>query len=58
MIDLSKCSGKDCAKKELCVRYLHPARSKFQAWLVEAVAIPVKSECVFFAETIEEVVSK
>jgi len=56
--DICLCKGTGCNRKQSCVRFLAEPKAKNQAWIVEAVAIPVKSECGFFAQTIEEVVSK
>jgi hypothetical protein len=56
--DISLCRGTDCNRKQSCVRFLTEPKDKFQAWLIESVAIPEPSVCRFFAESYEDVTSK
>lgn len=47
MVDLVKCPGTNCLKKDNCVRFLKPARPFWQAYLTMEISIPVVSSCRF-----------
>lgn len=36
-MNLSKCTGQDCSRKESCLRWTTVAQPKYQAWLCEVV---------------------
>jgi len=36
-IDIVKCHPVNCSRKETCLRYTHPPRSRWQAYLTEGV---------------------
>jgi hypothetical protein len=56
-VDLVKCSGTDCTIKETCVRYLHPARDKYQSYLCESIIFAQKDEakCKWWAGDYESI---
>lgn len=47
-MDISKCEGTGCAKKESCQRFTHPPRAKFQSWIFMRVAVPDTEKCRFY----------
>lgn len=58
MVDLTKCHGTNCLRRESCVRYTHPPREKYQSYLVEDVAIPDVEKCRFFSVDIDGISGK
>lgn len=49
-MDIAKCKGTDCARRETCLRYTMPERPKYQNWIFMAVAIKDTTKCRFHWE--------
>lgn len=54
MIDIAKCQGTDCARRDTCLRYTMPERHKYQNWIFMKVAIPDPIKCKFHWEIVDE----
>lgn len=54
---VSKCTGKDCNQKDLCVRYTSLALVKYQPWLCEEVVFgdgKGRDRCKWLVELVED----
>lgn len=49
-MDIAKCKGTACARRETCLRYTMPERIKYQNWLFMPVAIKDTATCKFHWE--------
>lgn len=49
-LDIVKCPGDDCPRKESCLRYTAPERDKYQAFFTMGVNIKDVIKCQFYWE--------
>ncbi len=50
ILDISKCVGNGCNKKESCLRYTQPPKDKNQSWMHMGISIKVVDDCKYFWE--------
>lgn len=49
-MDIAKCKGIDCARRDTCIRFTMPERPKYQNWIFMLVAIKDTNTCRFYWE--------
>lgn len=47
-MDISKCHGVNCPKRDSCLRFTAEARPKWQAYIIQQVSVPFPESCKFF----------
>ena len=47
-LDISKCEGTECSKRDDCWRYVKEPLVRYQSYIVMCVAIPKVEDCKYF----------
>lgn len=53
-MDIAKCKGTGCARRDACLRFTMPERAKYQNWIFMPVAVKDTLTCRFYWEVESE----